>query len=148
MTYTLDYIAAAISILINACCGAYLVKCASKIKNSTRLVSLSLTRATYCAMNCVLMGIEINYLKTDRENMKFEVYFAFCLLGLSLTSSWLLSYEYWVSSNELILQLSLKQSSVKDTCRRQCLYRGSNVLILSMIWVPILVQLIFFEPVT
>ena len=66
---------------------------------------MTIARAAYCLAMVIYMCIELNSIQKGIENMHVDIVFAFTLLGLSLSSSWLLVYEYVVGARELKYQL-------------------------------------------
>ncbi len=98
---TFDYIAASFTILLNGFCGAWLALRTFKIQENLRLVSVACVRACYCILLGTYSGLEIYSRRSGVEYKKLDVYFAYLLLGLSMSSSWLLVQEYLIGSREL-----------------------------------------------
>ena len=144
MKYTLLYIEILISMVFNFFCMIFFCYSTFKLDRSLRLQSVTITRGIYCLCTFLLMCLQLSLIQKHETGTKSLLELSCIQMGIFLTSSWQLVYEYWVSSNELLVLFNLQQVISDSVKKRRDFYKVTNIVVCVLIWVPILIEMIFF----
>ena len=144
MKYALLCIEISISLIYNFFCMIWFGFSTIKLDNSLRLRSITTTRGVYCLFTVLLMCLQISLISKNETGTSSLLYLSLFQMGFFLTSSWQFVYEYWVSSNELLVLFNLDEIRNSNVKKRSDFYKVTNLIVCVLIWIPILIEMIFF----